>query len=149
MQFGGHQAAIGVRIAPQDVERFREDFDAACRRLRADGHGPRVKSVDVQLDGTDFPLPKARDLALLEPVGAGNPEPRFMLEGVKVDDASSVGTGHLKMMLRVGKDRLPCFGYGMGAKVEGIGATATVVGTLRPDNWRGGESVELKIEHVR
>ena len=149
MQFGGHQAAIGVRIAPKDVERFRADFDTACRRLRADGHGPRIKSVDVQLDGVAYPIPKARDLALLEPVGAGNPEPRFMLEGVKVDDASSVGTGHLKLMLRLGKDRLPCFGYGMGAKVDSIGATATVIGTLRPDNWRGGDAVELKIEHVR
>jgi single-stranded-DNA-specific exonuclease len=148
LSFGGHQAALGVRIEPGAVQTFRADFDRACRGLRSQGFGPRVKLVDVALDGEAFPVPRASELALLEPVGAGNPEPRFLLEDVKVEDASSVGTGHLKLALRVGKERLPAFGYGLGAEVERIGDKVSVVGSLRPDTWRGGEAVELKIDQV-
>ncbi|MFO0708683.1 MAG: single-stranded-DNA-specific exonuclease RecJ [Sandaracinus sp.] len=146
--FGGHQAALGVRIEGSQVEAFRADFDRACREIRQRGHGPRIKHVDVMLDGATFTLPKASDLALLEPVGAGNPEPRFMAEGAKVEDASSVGSGHLKLSFRVGKERVTAFGYGLGAEAERIGDTVSVVGSLRPDTWRGGEAVELKIDAI-
>ncbi len=144
--YGGHQAALGVRIDASQIETFRADFDRACRELRRETYGPRVRHVDVMLDGARYPLPKASDLAVLEPVGAGNPEPRFLAEGVKVEEASSVGTGHLKLSLRVGKDRVSAFGYGMGEHVERIGETANIVGTLRPDTWRGNDAVELKID---
>jgi single-stranded-DNA-specific exonuclease len=148
LSFGGHQAALGVRIEPGAVDTFRADFDRACRALRSQGFGPRSKLVDVALDGEAFPVPRASELALLEPVGAGNPEPRFLVEDVKVEDASSVGSGHLKLALRIGKERLPAFGYGLGPEVERIGDKASIVGSLRPDTWRGGEAVELKIEQV-
>lgn len=148
MGFGGHQAALGVRVEKERIEAFRADFDTACRALRVTEHGPRVRHVDVMLDGASFPLPRASDLALLEPVGAGNPEPRFLVQHAKVEDASSVGTGHLKLSLRVGRERLPAFGFGLGGEVERIGDTVSVVGSLRPDTWRGGESVELRIDAV-
>jgi single-stranded-DNA-specific exonuclease len=144
--FGGHQAALGVRIDASQLDSFRADFDRACRELRKQGHGPRIKHVDVMLDGAQFPLPKAADLAVLEPVGAGNPEPRFLVSDVKVEDASSVGTGHLKLSLRIGRERVSAFGYGLGPEVDRIGDTTSLVGTLRPDGWRGGDAVELKID---
>ena len=146
MGFGGHQAALGVRIEASQIETFRADFDRACRELRKDAYGPRVRHVDVMLDGGQFPLPKASDLAALEPVGAGNPEPRFLAQAAKIEDMSSVGTGHLKLSLRLGRERVHAFGYGMGAEVERLGDTVNVVGTLRPDTWRGGDAVELKID---
>jgi len=146
--FGGHQAALGVRIEPGAIESFRADFDRACRELRAEGHGPRVRHVDVALDDSTFPVPLASELALLEPVGAGNSDPRFLVEGATVEDARSVGSGHLKLTVKLGKTRLYAFGYGMGAEVERLGDKCTLVGSLRPDAWRGGESVELKIADV-
>ncbi len=146
--FGGHQAALGVRIEPGSIESFRADFDRACRELRAEGHGPRVRHVDVALDDSTFPVPLASELALLEPVGAGNPDPRFLVEGATVEDARSVGSGHLKLTVKLGKARLHAFGYGMGGQLEALGDKCTLVGSLRPDTWRGGESVELKIASV-
>jgi single-stranded-DNA-specific exonuclease len=148
LSFGGHQAALGVRIEPGAVDSFRADFDRACRELRKDAHGPRVRLLDVALDGEAFPVPRASELALLEPVGAGNPEPRFLIDGAKVEDASSVGAGHLKLALRVGKGRLHAFGYNLGAEAERIGDSVSIVGSLRPDTWRGGEAVELRVDQV-
>ena len=73
---------------------------------------------------------------------------QFLLEGAKVEDANSVGEGHLKLVLRVGNARLGAFGWDMASELSRIGARVSVIGSLRPDTYRGGENVELKIERV-
>jgi len=147
VRFGGHQAAAGVTIEAARIAELAEAFDLECRRLRSSGLGARAdRAIDVVIDGARYAIPKASELALLEPMGHGNREPRFLLDGARVEDASSVGDGHLKLVLRVGDVRLGAFGWDMGAELQHVGARASLVGTLRPDTFRGGEAVELRIE---
>ncbi|MFO0685575.1 MAG: single-stranded-DNA-specific exonuclease RecJ [Sandaracinus sp.] len=149
IRFGGHQAAAGVTIQASRIPEFAEAFDAECRRLRAEGLGARPdRAIDVVLDGTRFGIPTASELCLLEPTGHGNREPRFLLDAAKVEDASSVGDGHLKLVLRVGGSRLTAFGWDLAGELSRIGAHVSLIGGLRPDSYRGGEAVELKIERV-
>lgn len=149
LRFGGHQAAAGVTLAAARVPEFAEAFDAECRRLRSEGHGGRPdRAIDVVLDGVRFGLPTATELSLLEPTGHGNREPRFLLEHAKVEDATSVGDGHLKLVLRVGDARVGAFGWDMASELSRVGGNVSVIGALRPDTYRGGENVELKIERV-
>jgi single-stranded-DNA-specific exonuclease len=149
LRFGGHQAAAGLTIAANRIPDLALAFDAECRRLRSAGVGARPdRAIDVVLDGARFGVPSASELSLLEPTGHGNREPRFLLDGAKVEDASSVGDGHLKLVLRVGDTRVGAFGWDMGADLASIGARVSVVGALRPDTFRGGEAVELRIERL-
>lgn len=149
VRFGGHQAAAGVTIAAARVPEFVEAFDAECRRLRGEGLGARPdRAVDVVLDGVRFGIPTATELCLLEPTGHGNREPRFLIDGAKVEDASSVGDGNLKLVLRVGDARLTAFGWDMSGELSRIGGSVSLIGSLRPDTYRGGEAVEMKIERV-
>lgn len=148
-RFGGHQAAAGVTLPAANVPEFERAFDAECRRLRDQGVGARPdRSVDVVLDGVRFGIPTASELALLEPTGHGNREPRFLIEGARVEDANSVGDGHLKLVLRVGETRIGAFGWDMASELSRVGASVSVLGALRADTYRGGESVEMKIERV-
>lgn len=147
-RFGGHQAAAGVGVRTERIGLFREAFDAECKRLRQGSRLVSDRAVDVVLDGSRFPLPRASELLLLEPTGHGNREPRFLLDQARVEDASSVGDGHLKLMLRVGSERLGAFGWDMASELSRIGRDVSVVGTLRPDGYRGGEAVELRLEKV-
>ncbi len=102
-KFGGHAAAAGLSLDAARVEPFRAGFDDVCRSMRAVlpplDATPRI---DVAL-GDGFPLPTAAELAMLEPVGEGNAEPLFLLEGATVRDVNAVGDGqHLKLALRMG-----------------------------------------------
>src|SRR5690606_18205989 len=98
--------------------------------------------------GEGYPLPSAAELALLEPLGEGNEEPLFLLEGAMVDDVAVVGEGHLKLALRAGERRLTAFGWEMGDRADSIGARVDLFGSLRPDSWRGGDAIELRIEGI-
>ena len=146
--FGGHQAAAGFSIREEHIASFKERFAAASESGLHAVNREREKRVDIVIDGVEFPFPKAAELLLLEPMGAGNPEPVFGLENVVVDRASIVGDGHLKLEVRVGNGRLSAFGYGLGAKRPKAGSRVHIAGSLQPDNWRGGDNIEMRLRDI-
>lgn len=144
-KFGGHDAAAGLSLSADRLDPFRADFDDHCRATRA--ALPPLDAtpwVDVVIGG-DYPLPTAAELAALEPVGEGNAEPHFLLEGAEVKKVDVVGQGHLKLHLVVAGRPLTAFGWEMGDLSGEVGATVDVHGSLRPDTWRGGDAIELRI----
>ncbi len=146
-RFGGHRAAAGLSLRAERVEPFRRAFADA---LLAVGPPAEPKSkepwVDVLIDGSSFDLPPARDLARLEPLGEGNPEPVFVLPEARVAKESRVGDGHLKLQLEVGKHRLSAFGPRMADRAPGSGRVLSALGALRPDTWKGSGAVEMRLD---
>ena len=65
--------------------------------------GTETLTPVVEIDGTvslNAATPEFADrLALLEPFGAGNPEPRLMLSNVRVLHSDIVGSGHIRCQL--------------------------------------------------
>jgi single-stranded-DNA-specific exonuclease len=96
-------------------------------------------------DGGYAGLPAPVELEQLEPFGEANPEPLFLLEQARVDDARSVGEGHLKLRLALGNDALPAFGYALAERKPEKGATLRAVGHLRLDTWGGRNGLELRL----
>jgi len=148
-KFGGHDAAAGLSIRESQIDALREQFDVACRErtnalARETVHDV---AVDAQLADRGYDIPRAPELALLEPLGEGNPEPVFDLT-VDVVRAEVVGTSHLKLSLRAGPRQLSGFGYELGKKREHLGKRVRIFGHLRPDTYRGGDSVEVRIIDV-
>jgi single-stranded-DNA-specific exonuclease len=70
------------------------------------------------------------------------------LSGATVRSAKNL-KGHLKLELSFARREIACFGFELGGlALRFTGGRADVVGRLRRDAWRGGDAVELKIEHV-
>ena len=144
-RFGGHQAASGVTLEPEQLDQFRTLFTEACIALGGSVQVPAV-DVDVQLGVGPYQVPGAAELMRLEPVGEGNPEPCFHVPQARVLRAQEVGTGHLKLRLQVGEQRLAAFGFGLAqGGVPDRGALVQLVGGLRPDTWSGGDAVEVRL----
>ena len=81
---------------------------------------------------------------MLEPLGERNPEPVFELDG-EVKRADVVGESHLKLALRVGERELSAFGYELAGQKPELGARMRIVGHVRPDTFRGGDAIEVRI----
>jgi single-stranded-DNA-specific exonuclease len=156
VEFGGHQAAAGVQLAPGALERLREMLSAAAlAHAKANAGGDRGVehrgAAEVRLDPGDAPNAVVADLSRLEPCGAGNPAPRIALAGARVSRAQAVRGGHLQLHLAPGGGWLVYgFAHSAGGRAAelGVGARVNAVGTLRRDTYRGGDAVGMRIEVV-
>ena len=149
--FGGHQAAAGVHLEKSKLETLRELFADACSALGAgNARGDDGTAADALLEDGDDPAAVLRDLARLEPCGAGNPTPRFAIDAAHVRMAREVRGGHLTVELEVGGGTLRGFGIEMGALAPSLapGARAHAVGKLRHDTYRGNGAVEMRLDAI-
>jgi len=144
LRFGGHDAAAGLSVSRAQLPELREQFAGVSVQVQFDaGLGERV--VDVALDPDHFDVPSAADIQQLEPFGAANAEPVFLVPEAKVTEVAIVQGEHLKLELRLGTRTLRAFGYDMGAIPIDVGAQIRAIGHLRPDTWLGGDRVELRL----
>jgi single-stranded-DNA-specific exonuclease len=145
-RFGGHQAAAGLEVALEQLQPLRAAFEAACAAQ------PPIEVADdvprVRLAAGDALTKVLLDLAELEPCGESNPAPSLSLVG-RVVSAREVSGGHLKLELALDSgERLSAFGVGMGARAESLVGEIAVSGKLRPDRYRGGNAIELKLDKI-
>jgi len=146
LRFGGHDAAAGMSLDRRALEAFRAQFSDAS--AIAGPSGPPDHTVDVTIDAEHFPLPNAADLTQLEPLGAANAEPLFLVQEARVTEVGLVAGEHLKLELRVGSRTFRAFGYDMAAIPLQVGDDVRALGNLRPDTWLGGDRVELRLLEV-
>ena len=151
---GGHAMAAGFTVAAEKLDALREFLVA---RL-GDGADPERLMPELRVDAL-LALAAARAELLghidrLAPFGAGNPEPRFVLPGVRVAHAELVGSGHLRCTLADPLDtaRLRAIAFRVAGTplgqflAETRGAAIHVAGHLRRDSWCGGDAVQLVLD---
>lgn len=146
LRYGGHQAASGVTLHVDAFSAFREAFGHASRASGMVGSAAATQA-DIRL-GEAFDLPTASELYQLEPLGQGNAEPVVHIPDVAVERRRVVGDGHLKLDVKLGQRRLSVFGLGMSDASVGEGERVQLLGILRPDTFRGGDAVELRLSAV-
>ena len=144
VRFGGHNAAAGMTVETRRIDEFRGLFAMATRDV-AERPGSGAPIVDATLGPDGFAVPGARDLSQLEPLGAGNIEPLFLVQQARVAECGVVAGAHLKLELTVGRRTLRAFGYDMAPARVAVGDVIQVLGYLRPDTWSGGDRVELRL----
>jgi single-stranded-DNA-specific exonuclease len=151
---GGHAMAAGFTVAAAKLDAFREFL---VERL-GDGLDRERLVPELRVDGV-ITLGAAqadliRHIERLAPFGAGNPEPRFVLSGVRVTHAEAVGNGHLRCTLADPLDtaRLRAIAFrAVGTPLgqflaETRGITMHMAGHLRRDSWLGGDAVQFSID---
>lgn len=152
---GGHPMAAGLTVARDQLEALRAFLlervsTALSGKLPAPGLG---------IDGPLMPAAATLDLVgqieRIGPFGIGNPEPRFVLPGVRVEFADRVGEGgHIRCVLGAGAARLNAIAFRAAdnpigrALLTRNGLPLHVVGALRINRWRGKSEVQMQIDDV-
>lgn len=87
LTFGGHKMAAGLSLAPENLQAFRDRFDAVARenlgkkpqmaKIRTDGELSISRTVEPTL---------LRELDMLQPFGLGNAEPVFTSPPLRIRD---------------------------------------------------------------
>jgi single-stranded-DNA-specific exonuclease len=84
LEHGGHSQAAGLSIKTSDIPALESRLIALASERFGDELPRMPVTIDAELHGRELSLKTAQLLGLLEPFGAGNPEPRFLLRSVMV-----------------------------------------------------------------
>ncbi|MGH7166093.1 MAG: single-stranded-DNA-specific exonuclease RecJ, partial [Nitrospiraceae bacterium] len=109
--------------------------------------------VDAEVSLVEVDRRLVRELEMLHPHGAGNPEPTLAVRNLTILDTRVVGEGHLKLTVR--HCHSPAFesiGFRMGSLAElGVSAQRPVDLAFVPElsSWNGLDRVRLRIRDVR
>lgn len=148
-RFGGHKEAAGLTVSNDKLD----DFYLSLLKY-TETHWPEelpeaVIEVDAELSEHDLTFDRYQEIELLEPFGAGNPKPKFVLNDITLASFRNVGAtqSHLQLQMVVGEKLLDAIGFNLGfwaGQLES-GQTISVLGELISDSWNGTKKLKLRV----
>ncbi len=154
---GGHMMAAGFSLEEGQIEAFKAFVGQyVVEKIGGEAITP-VIDVDAVLDVGGANSELADYLEQLEPFGAGNPEPKLMLKGVRIVKPSLIGVGHVRCVLTSengGSIKAIAFRVGDNeignVMLNNNKEKFDVIGILRHDRWNGRQDVvQFIIDDVR
>ncbi|WP_447979631.1 single-stranded-DNA-specific exonuclease RecJ [Candidatus Nitrospira bockiana] len=151
--YGGHPSAAGLTIQETKIPEFTSRFEAlAGHALPALGLDPLLH-IDAEVTLMSMGLQVVRELELLHPFGAGNPEPVLAVRRLTILDARTVGEGHLKLVVRQGRSfPFEGIGFRMGSLADRrLSVQQPIDLAFMPEisRWNGLDRLQLKIRDIR
>ncbi len=151
-RWGGHAAAAGLSIRPENVAAFAEQFASIGDGALADDDLRPPALVDALVHGRDLTLELCEELARLAPFGLGNPGVTLLLAGCELADLAAVGEGkHLKFRVREdGRDSGSAIAFRLGRRLESLSRPGAydLVFRLEANQWNGTVAPQLNVQRV-
>ncbi len=151
-RWGGHAAAAGLSIRPEEIEAFAEALAAVADGELVEDDLRPVTTVDALVHGGDLTLDLSTELAQLAPFGLGNPGVTLLLAGCEIADLGAVGEGkHLKFRVREnGRDSGSAIAFRFGPQLDRLRRVGhyDVAFRLEENRWNGTVAPQLNVRQV-
>ncbi len=152
--FGGHAAAAGFDILPENLTHFISDIKKHVGAARAaDASYQPIITIECELPAAETSFKTVEILKWFEPFGAGNEAPRFLCRNVPVIGVGTVGkeAQHLKITSTMNGMPFECIGFKLGHFADQIskGSVLDIVGELEENVWRGNRKLQIKMLDFR
>jgi single-stranded-DNA-specific exonuclease len=152
-RWGGHRAAAGLSIKPENVAEFAQQFAEHAAGLLFDDDLQPVTTVDAVVPrGRGLTLDLCTELARLAPFGLGNPAVTLLAPGCELGELSTVGEGkHLRFRVRRdGSDAGSAIAFGFGGRLDSyrLDAQWDVAFRLEENRWNGTVSPQLVVRRI-
>jgi single-stranded-DNA-specific exonuclease len=151
LSFGGHQAAAGLKITPDRIDAFRDEF---CRYVGSN-HAPAAGAGDLRIDAEvrlcDVTSRAVKELERLSPFGHHNPRPVFATTRVELaEPPRKMGEGerHLSLRVRHHNTTLRAIAFSKADwadQIAELGRPFSISFAPCINRFRGTESVELQL----
>jgi len=151
-RFGGHRAAAGLSIRPDQLDAFAEAFAAHADSVLTDDDLRAVTKVDAVVSGRELTLELCAEVRRLAPFGLGNPGVTLLLPSCELGELAPVGNGkHLRFRVRErGRDAGSAIAFGLGAQADRYRREGRydVLFRLEENHWNGTVAPQLVVRRV-
>lgn len=108
-QYGGHAGAAGLTLEYSNIESFRKELNAYASKHYTQSMFSAKQIADIAVSIDDINIDNFNLVKTLEPFGASNHDPVFVLRGAKVASFRKIGqkegfeNAHLKLTVKSGR----------------------------------------------
>jgi single-stranded-DNA-specific exonuclease len=151
-RFGGHTLAAGLTLPVADVEAFTREILAYSRERYPD-MPVAAYNIDVVLPPERLNVAEISAVSALEPFGAGNEAPLYMMRGLLLEAVYPTNDGrHIRLKLR------PVTGVTLTAVFFGVtmrefpykpGSRLDIVASIGVGEYNGNTHLSVKIRDLR
>jgi single-stranded-DNA-specific exonuclease len=153
LRFGGHKQAAGLTVATDKLDDLYIGLLRHVETLEDAAPTEPVLTLEAELREPDLTMDCAEALAGLEPFGAENPRPLFLVRRAHIMQYRLVGaTGqHVQAKLLVGDTTIDAIGFNLAYAVPNFNPTEPVslAGELITDSWNGMKQLKFKITDIK
>ena len=147
--------AGGFTIEENKIKRFKEFITKIFTKNIDKKLGKNDIYLDSLISASALNLDFYKKVEKLSPFGSGNPEPKFIIENVKVLKSLIVGKNHIKSIL-LSKDGSNVKSIAFNSYETDLGQfllnnkknTFNIAGKLSLNEWRGEKNVEFIIDDI-
>jgi single-stranded-DNA-specific exonuclease len=150
--YGGHFAAAGMTLLPENIEAFTDKFEQVVKdTITPELLIPEI-IIDAEVSFKDLSFSFYNIIHQMEPYGPENMRPTFVARNVMDTGWSKViKEQHLKFSLKQGNYTYSGIGFNMANKYEILASKKPldVVFTLDENEWNGEKHLQLKVCDLR
>lgn len=151
IRYGGHSQAAGFTLEKVRISQMREQLTAIAEETLETQDLQPALEMDARLNLSDITPELLHWLRQLEPFGVGNPQPRFLIEGLQIIETRYVGQSgqHVRLRVRQSTHQRTALAFNQAERwAEGV-SQVDLVCTISTDFWNGAETITLKVLDFR
>ncbi|MEX6686011.1 single-stranded-DNA-specific exonuclease RecJ [Danxiaibacter flavus] len=150
--YGGHFAAAGMTMAPENVEAFSSKFEEVVSSMIDDNLLIPEIVIDAEAGLNELTLNFYNIVSQMEPFGPENMRPVFVARNVFDTGYSKlVKEKHIRFDVKQNNSRLTGIGFDMADKLPIIqsGKSFDIVFTAELNEWNGDRTIQMRVIDVR
>ena len=149
--YGGHFAAAGLSMLPENVDRFSAQFEeVVSNSIEAHMLIPEI-IIDAVINFNDISYPILKIIDQMEPFGPDNPKPIFMATGLRNVGSRIVKEQHLRFELRQGNTQFNGIGFNLAHRLPIVqaGQPLDLAFRIEENHFNNQKQLQLKVVDVR
>ncbi len=148
--YGGHFAAAGLSLLPENVEAFTTKFEEVVSATIPEHLLIPEIIIDSEISFTDLNQNFYNIVCQMEPFGPENMRPVFIAKNVQDTGYSKIVKElHIRFVVKQDKYSITGIGFNMAEKFELLKNPFDLVFTIDENEWNGTKSLQLKVIDMR
>ncbi len=148
--YGGHFAAAGLSLLPENIEPFTKKFEEVVAATIPDHLLIPEIIIDAEINFINLTNSFYNILCQMEPFGPENMRPVFIARNVTDTGYSKiVKEKHLRFVVKQGNISITGIGFNLADKSPLLKEPFDIVFTLDENEWNGNTSLQLKVIDLR
>ena len=145
--YGGHFAAAGITLLPDQVTAFTTKFEETVAATILPSSLVPELLIDAELPFEAIKPSFYNILEQMQPFGPGNPQPVFIARNLINKGSRIVKEQHIRFSLQQGSIQMDGIGFGLAGKFHLLqtGSPIDLVFTVEENEWNNQKNIQLKV----